>query len=154
MTLEITPVRGVAAHYGPREIDNSHGGQESTKMGVTKTAEWDFTFDNLPEVLDSNLPQVIPAKASIIGATLFVDDTWTGATAMNVGLSKKDGTVVDADGLIAAADDLDEGDVTEASAEALIGGSVGADPVQLTVAVTGTATAGKARVVVQYKYDK
>ena len=60
MTLEITPVRGVAAHYGPREIDNSHGGQESTKMGVTKTAEWDFNFDNLPEVLDSNLPQVIP----------------------------------------------------------------------------------------------
>ena len=55
MTLEITPVRGVAAHYGPRETDNSHGGQESTKMGVTKTAEWDFTFDNLPEVLNSNL---------------------------------------------------------------------------------------------------
>ena len=73
---------------------------------------------------------------------------------MNVGLSKKDGTVVDADGLIAAADDLDEGDVTEATAEAYIGKSVGADPVQLTVAVTGTATAGKARVVVQYKYDK
>jgi len=153
MTLEITPVRGVAAHYGPREVDNSHGGQESTKMGVTKTAEWDFTFDNLPEVLDSNLPQVIPAKASIIGVTLFADDDWTGATAMDVGLSKKDGTVVDADGLVAAADGLDEGDVTEGEG-ALVGSSVGADPVQLTVAVTGTATAGKARVVVQYKYDK
>jgi hypothetical protein len=122
-------------------------------MGVTKTAEWDFTFDNLPEVLDSNLPQVIPAKASIIDATLFVDDTWTGATAFNVGLSKKDGTVVDADGLIAAADGKNEGDVNVGEG-ALVGGSVGADPVQLTVAVTGTATAGKARVVVQYKYDK
>jgi hypothetical protein len=148
MTLEITPVRGVAAHYGPREIDNSHGGQESTKMGVTKTAEWDFNFDNLPEVLDSNLPQVIPGNASVINATVFVDDDWTGATALTVDLVEKDGTVALAD--IVPVTDLDEGDVTTAD----VGTKVSANPVQLVVTATGTATAGKARVVVQYKYDK
>lgn len=148
MTLEITPVRGVAAHYGPREVDNSHGGQESTKMGVTKTAEWDFNFDNLPEVLDSNLPQVIPGNASVINATVFVDDDWTGATALTVDLVEKDGTVALAD--IVPVTDLDEGDVTTAD----VGTKVSANPVQLVVTATGTATAGKARVVVQYKYDK
>lgn len=148
MTLEITPVRGVAAHYGPREVNNSHGGQESTKMGVTKTAEWDFKFDNLPAVLDSNLPQVIPGNASVINATVFVDDNWTGATALSVDLVEKDGTVALAD--IVPATDLDEGDVTTAD----VGTKVSANPVQLVVTTTGTATAGKARVVVQYKYDK
>jgi hypothetical protein len=148
MTLEITPVRGVAAHYGPREIDNSHGGQESTKMGVTKTAEWDFNFDNLPEVLDSNLPQVIPGNASVINATVFVDDDWTGATALTVDLVEKDGTVALAD--IVPVTNLDEGDVTTAD----VGTKVSENPVQLVVTATGTATAGKARVVVQYKYDK
>lgn len=148
MTLEITPVRGVAAHYGPREVDNSHGGQESTKMGVTKTAEWDFNFDNLPEVLDSNLPQVIPGNASIINATVFVDDDWAGATALAVDLVEKDGTVAEAD--IVPTTDLTEGDVTSAD----VGTKVSANPVQLVVTTTGTATAGKARVVVQYKYDK
>ena len=117
-------------------------------MGVTKTAEWDFNFDNLPEVLDSNLPQVIPGNASIINATVFVDDDWAGATALAVDLVEKDGTVAEAD--IVPTTDLTEGDVTSAD----VGTKVSANPVQLVVTTTGTATAGKARVVVQYKYDK
>ena len=148
MTLEITPVRGVAAHYGPRETDNSHGGQESTKMGVIKTAEWDFNFDNLPAVLDSNLPQTIPGKASVINVTIYVDEDWTGATAMSVSLVEKDGTV--AADAVAGASNLDEGDVTTAD----VGEKVSDNPVQLVVSTTGTATAGKARVVVNYKYDQ
>jgi hypothetical protein len=74
MTIELAPIRGVANHYGVRTTDNKYGGQESTKEGIVKSAEWSFSYDNLSTTLNSNLAQTIPANASIVEAKLYVDD--------------------------------------------------------------------------------
>jgi len=162
MTIEMAPIRGVANHYGTRTTRNKYGGQESTKMGVVKSAEWHFTYDDLPAALDSNLPQVIPANASIVSATLYIDEAFTstsGTTDLTVGLEQKDGTDIDVDGLITAVNAesalIDaNGDVVNGTG-ALVGKGIGANPGQLIVDKSvDDLTAGKARCVVEFAYDK
>tara|TARA_R110002167_G_scaffold4763_1_gene22476 strand:+ start:151 stop:639 length:489 start_codon:yes stop_codon:yes gene_type:complete len=162
MTIEMAPIRGVANHYGTRTTRNKYGGQESTKMGVVKSAEWHFTYDDLPAALDSNLPQVIPANASIVSATLYVDEAFTSTsttTDLTVGLEQKDGTDIDIDGLLTAANATQTtigtaGNVI-AGTGALVGVSVGANPGQLIVdSSADDLLTGKARCVVEFAYDK
>ena len=162
MTIEMAPIRGVANHYGTRTTKNKYGGQESTKMGVVKSAEWHFTYDDLPAALDSNLPQVIPANASIVSATLYVDEAFTSTsttTDLTVGLEQKDGTDIDIDGLLTAANATQTtigtaGNVI-AGTGALVGVSVGANPGQLIVdSSADDLLTGKARCVVEFAYDK
>jgi hypothetical protein len=152
MTIEMAPVRGVANHYGTRTTRNKYGGQESTKMGVVKSAEWHFSYDDLPAALNSNLPQVIPANASIVSATLYIDEAFTstsGTTDLTVGLEQKDGTDIDVDGLVAAA----EATQTAIGTAGNVG--IGANPGQLIVDKSADdLTAGKARCVVEFAYDK
>jgi hypothetical protein len=154
MTIELAPIRGVASHYGVRTSNNSLGGQESTKEGIVKSAEWSFSYDNLSATLNSNLAQTIPANASVVEATLYVDDPWVGGTNLTIGLYTPAGVAIDADGLVEAkltaaltANKVIAGD------GALIGTTVGANAGQLVAATTGTYTAGSARVVVKFKYD-
>ena len=158
----MAPIRGVANHYGTRTTRNKYGGQESTKMGVVKSAEWNFTFDDLPAALNSNLPQVIPANASIVSATLYIDEAFTstsGTTDLTVGLEQKDGTDIDVDGLVTALEATDTaigtaGNVVKGEG-ALVGTSIGANPGQLIVDKSvDDLTAGKARCVVEFVYDK
>lgn len=162
MTIEMAPIRGVANHYGTRTTKNKYGGQESTKMGVVKSAEWHFSYDDLPAALNSNLPQVIPANASIVSATLYVDEAFTSTsttTDLTVGLEQKDGTDIDIDGLLTAANATQTtigtaGNVI-AGTGALVGVSVGANPGQLIVdSSADDLLTGKARCVVEFAYDK
>jgi len=154
MTIELAPIRGVASHYGVRTSNNSLGGQEATKEGIVKSAEWSFSYDNLSATLNSNLAQTIPANASVVEATLYVDDAWVGGTNLTIGLYTPAGVAIDADGLVEAkltaaltANKVIAGD------GALVGTTVGANAGQLVAATTGTYTAGSARVVVKFKYD-
>ena len=154
MTIELAPIRGVASHYGVRTSNNSLGGQESTKEGIVKSAEWSFSYDNLSATLNSNLAQTIPANASVVEATLYVDDAWIGGTNLTIGLYTPAGVAIDADGLVEAkltaaltANKVIAGD------GAIVGTTVGANAGQLVAATTGTYTAGSARVVVKFKYD-
>jgi hypothetical protein len=154
MTIELAPIRGVASHYGVRTSNNSLGGQESTKEGIVKSAEWSFSYDNLSTTLNSNLAQTIPANASIVEATLYVDDAWVGGTNLTIGLYQADGTVIDADGLVAATITATlTANKVVTGAGALVGTTIGANAGQLVAATTGTYTAGSARVVVKFKYD-
>jgi hypothetical protein len=154
MTIELAPIRGVASHYGVRTSNNSLGGQESTKEGIVKSAEWSFSYDNLSTTLNSNLAQTIPANASIVEATLYVDDAWVGGTNLTIGLYQADGTVIDADGLVAATVTATlTANKVVTGAGALVGTTIGANAGQLVAATTGTYTAGTARVVVKFKYN-
>tara|TARA_R110000822_G_C15064813_1_gene467892 strand:- start:43 stop:510 length:468 start_codon:yes stop_codon:yes gene_type:complete len=155
MTIEIGRVRGVANHYGVRDTSNKYGGQESTKEGVVKSAEWAFAWNDLSSVLASNLAQSIPANASIVEATLYVDEAWVGGTNLTVGLYTSAGVAIDADGLVAATVTATlTANKVVVGAGALVGTTVGATAGQLVAATTGTYTAGTARVVVKYKYSK
>ena len=154
MTIELAPIRGVASHYGVRTSNNSLGGQESTKEGIVKSAEWSFSYDNLSATLNSNLAQTIPANASIVEATLYVDTAWVGGTNLTIGLYTPAGVAIDADGLVAATVTATlTANKVVTGAGALVGTTIGANAGQLVAATTGTYTAGSARVVVKFKYD-
>lgn len=89
----------------------------------------------------------IPALAVIKECETTVQSTVSGGTDFSVGLSQPDGTVIDADGLMAAVADTAVG-AHELGAGALIGASVGANSAQVTV--TGTRTAGQVKVKLTY----
>jgi hypothetical protein len=152
---------GVLNHYGPRETNGKYGAA-SKGTGIVKRAQWDFSYDDLPDAASNNLGFVIPAGASIVSATMYVDQAWTstsGTTDLLVGFEKSNGDAIDVDGLFDGTDATQTAIATEGNvvtgAGALIGASIGADNGELVVA--GSAddlTAGKARIVVEYVYDK
>jgi hypothetical protein len=152
---------GVLNHYGPRETNGKYGAA-SKGTGIVKRAQWDFSYDDLPDAATDGLGFVIPAGASIVSAKLYVDQAWTstsGTTDLTVGLQQANGTEIDNDGLVAAAEATQTAIGTEGNvvtgAGALIGKSVGANAGELVVAPTvDDLTAGKARIVVEYVYDK
>ena len=161
MTIEMAPKRGVANHYGVRSANNKYGGQENS-VGIVKSAEWEFTYNDLPAALASNLPQVIPALATIVSAKLVVDAAFTSTsttTDLTVGLEQSDGTDIDIDGLLTAANASQTvigtaGNVATGSG-ALIGKTVGAAAGQVIVQSSDSdLLTGSARLVVEYIYDK
>ena len=161
MAFENDAKRGVANHYGPREANGKYGAQ-SQSVGLVKQAVWSFDYDDLPAGGTNNLAHSIPAGAYIKSATLYVDQAWTstsGTTDLLVGLEKANGTDIDADGLFDGTDATQtaigtEGNVV-AGVGALVGATIGADAGELLVAPSvDDLTAGKARVVVEYVYDK
>lgn len=131
--------------------------------GVTQQMVIDINYDDLPaETSDldndgtndgwNDNDPYIPAGSLITRAVLIVETAFAGGTSYNFGLSQKDGTVIDADG-------IDAGVLTAALAAnlavqcngALVGGTalVTADA-YLKVAATGTFTAGKAKLFIEY----
>lgn len=158
MAYDIDPIRGVARHYNTRAVDESRGGVEQAD-GRVKTLEYVITPDFLPTYAqDGGLTVSIPAGAAIVDAYLDVEASFTttgGTGTVNVGLYQEDGTVIDADGLIAAA--------TEASlvagaritgAGALVGARIGAAAGQVTVTPSAALTGGEGRLLIRYTPGK
>lgn len=158
---------GLNQRYGtPRNTDALPGRQQS--YNGMKTIEFDFTFDNYP-VVQSDLDGdgnadgftgndvYIPAGSFITAGYIMVEDGFAGGTSWNMGLREVDGTSIDVDGLDAAvaAADLSAGDAVVMDG-ALVGGTstVGSDNAYVVFTPTGTFTAGKAKVVLQYLTTK
>jgi len=95
----------------------------------------------------------IPAGAYITGAYLVVTEAFAGGTSINLGFHEQDGTAIDVDG-------IDAGVTVAALAAnravncdgALVGGTVtvGADDAYFRAAPTGTFTAGKGTLYIEY----
>ena len=159
MGYEIGPKRGVANHYGPRGADNQYGGQDNSS-GVTKSASWTFDYNKLPVATLSNLEMQIPANATVTHAALRVLEpaVSSGTANITVGLTTTAGAVVDADGLITAANaayaKLEVKGQRIAGTGALVNAlPVGTSAVEVTVAAAATLTAGKFELVVHYQYN-
>lgn len=107
MALENSSGRGVLSHYGPRSVDESHGGETAGEDGVSRVVEYLFDYDDLPAYGATNLEHVIPAGARITKATFDVLVAFTSTsttTDLTVGLWQDDnGGTYDADGLLTAA---------------------------------------------------
>ena len=161
MAFEQDAKRGVVNHYGPRETNGKYGAV-SKGTGIVKRAQWEFSYDDLPDAATDGLGFVIPAGASIVSATMYIDQAWTstsGTTDLVVGLQEADGTEIDNNGLFDGTDATQTAIGTEGNVVtgvgALVGASIGAANGELVVAGSDTdLTAGKARVVVEYVYDK
>jgi len=111
-------------------VDGNHG--------LTDVSEWDAA---------------IPAGAYITKASLVVTEAAAGGTSFNIGLAETDQTVIDADGIDAgillaevAADKAVDCD------GALVGGTdtIGSAAGVVYITRTGTFTAGKADLVIEY----
>lgn len=157
MGIEVAAVRGVAVHYGARSTDGKYG-RYGGESGVTKSAEWTFSYDDLPVAGTDILGVSLPAYSQISSARLEILTAFAGGTSYNLGLEQSDGTDIDVDGIDAAValtamDGV--GDAVQCDG-ALVGGilSTGAAAAYLTVVATGTYTAGKARLVVEYTVAK
>lgn len=158
MAYDIDPVRGVVRHYNTRAVDESRGGVEQ-QDGRVKTIEYVITPDFLPTYAeDGGLTISIPAGAAIVDVYLDVEEDFTtdgGSATLDVGLYQEDGTVIDADGLIAAAA---EGDLVEGARitgdGALVGARIGSEAGQVTVEPSEDLTGGEARLLVRYTPSK
>ena len=162
MGFEIDGKRGVANYYGVRTTNGKFGGQQSTKEGVVKSAIWDFDYNDLPSFGTSGLHFQIPANATIVSATLYVDVAFTSTsttTDLLVGLYTGAGVEIDADGLITAANATQTaigtaGNVVAGSG-ALVGKTTGSAAGELVVAPsTADLLTGAGRIVVEYIYNK
>jgi len=151
MALENSAGINVVNHYGPRDTDASKGGQAKS-TGQIKRAEWQFAYDDLPTYGSTNIQFAIPANATIVSSKWITGTAWAGGTSLNVGLYQGDGTVIDADGLDAAITPTTAGAVIDGNG-ALVGATIGANAGELTVAATGTYTAGTATVIVEYHVE-
>lgn len=104
MAFETMAVRGTVAHYGRRKTNMKYGGIAHSNL--KRTAIWDFNYNDLPDAGTANLEQVIPLGSTIISAKFRVITAFTSTsttTDLTVGLQRADGTEIDNDGLLTAA---------------------------------------------------
>lgn len=147
-----------AQHYGPRETNTGLDNGVST-YGVVKQRELYFDY----EQANAGLPTAnantdagtltIPANSLIKAAYLKVDAAFTsgGAATLELGAQQTDGTVVDADGLDSLAVAALTAESWHVLDGALIGATVGANDVQISIDdATAVFTAGDGRLVVEY----
>jgi hypothetical protein len=150
--FEVMPIRNVVQHYGPRDAREDLGGR--IVRDYIKKARWEFTFDQLPGPGLTNIEQVIPAHSSILSAIFIVKTAFASGTSYTVGLQQADGTEIDNDGLLTAAN-LPVADLTPRGSVivgtgALITETIGANPGELVVLASGSFTAGRGEIIVTY----
>ena len=157
MSFETDAKRGVLNSYGPR-VTNGKFGAYHTTDGLLQTAMWDFAYNDLPAGSTSKLSFSIPANSTIVSAKLYVDSAFTstsGLTDLTVGLEQADGTDIDVDGLVTAAQatevTLAVADSVIVGAGALVGKTVGAAAGELVIIPsTADLLTGTGRVVVEF----
>lgn len=154
MAIEIQKIRNVAKNYGVR-VTNLELGAESHRVASIHTAVWTMDYNNLPTPGVNNLQQIIPAGSTIVRALLRVVTAFAGGTSYTVGLAQANGTPISATGLLTAAN-LPLASLTPAGklitgTGALVGTVSHATlDGELVVAASGTFTAGRAEIIVEY----
>jgi hypothetical protein len=154
MGFELDAKRGVLNHYGTRETNERFGGQTTNQQGTVKEAVWEVAYDKLPVAGADNLALSLPANSTIVGARFVTDVAFVGGTSYTVGLATSAGVAIDDDGLLTAANlplaNINAKGKTVVGTGALVNAPIGAAAGELVVAATGTFTAGRGRVIVQY----
>jgi hypothetical protein len=123
----------------------------------------DINYDDLPTFTTdlnndgtnngfSDQDAYIPAGSWIKSATFIVETAFAGGTSYDVGTYTQAGAAIDADGI---EDDLLTAELAANEAHVANGAQVGAtvlvtSDAYLVVAATGTFTAGKAKLVIEY----
>jgi hypothetical protein len=137
MAKESTSGLGVYNVYGPRETGEGRSGSIRT-AGVEKQLELYFTHDTA-----SIVSAVIPAGSIVLSVTADVVEAFTGASDLDVGTDGSE-TSNGADLAVTAG-------VYKGTLSGTWNGTVLAADTTVGVAITGNATAGKAKVVVTYR---
>lgn len=141
---------GLMVGYGPADTRNELAGGIETKgrvrqVSMTVYYDKDVTAEDMRGA-------TIPAGATILSADAVVVEAFTGGTSIEVGTIGTDGSSADANALITATEGATANLTANAvvtGAGALVGAVTTAD-VNLTSATTGSYTAGKAVVTIEY----
>ena len=162
MAYETDSKRGVQNHFGARKTNQKFGGASLDGSGRKYVARWRFNYDDLPAGATSNLGVSIPANSTILSAKLNIITAFASSsstTDLTVGLEQADGTDIDLDGLITAAQATQTTiavansviDGASGTAAALINTTIGSAAGELVVTPTvADLTAGRAELVVEY----
>ena len=142
-----------ATYFGTREIEDQLPHAFAGSQG-NKVQRLDFNFDSLPTFGVDEAILEIPANAFIVKATLRVQEAFAGGTSYNIGLTSSAGSVIDADGIdaaiaLTAIDTVGETVLCNGALVAALAG-IGAVAGQVVVAATGTFTAGRASLEIEY----
>lgn len=155
MTTEVH--NGVRNWYGNRDGEEQLPAVIKTE-GYVKQLVVDFDHASLPvDSADGSMVIEIPADSFIVSSKLHVKEAAAGGTSYTIGLTQSDGTAIDADGLHTAAQLVTAGLTEDAwlvGGGALVGATIGAAGGQIDVVATGTFTAGKYRLIVEYILPK
>lgn len=156
---------GLLVRFGQDQARETQGVMAHPRTaGALRHMVVDINWDDLPTfttdsdndgTLDafSGQDNFIPAGSYISRALLVVETAFAGGTSYDIGLYDEDGSAIDADGIdddIAVAD-LGTDEVVDCDGT-LVGGTVtiGSSNGYLVVAATGTFTAGKAKLFIEY----
>lgn len=160
MSYEDSAGLGVQNHYGPRSVDNHFGGELPGK-GAIRQAEYVFTYDNLPAASTYEMTKLLPDNCMLIDAYIEVIEAFAGGTSYDIDMVTSAGAAIGSgtdklwDALaLADIDEVGNQSVSSTHAGTNSGNALNiqvTEPCQLAVAATGTFTAGKARIVVEYK---
>lgn len=161
MTFETGLIRGVVKNYGTRETNGKYGSRTTTK-DLIKRAVWTFDYDDLPAGAANNIGLSIPANSTIVSAKLRIVTAFASTsttTDLTIGLEESDGTDIDLDGLITAAQATQTAiavagaiiDGASGTAGALIGKTIGTAAGELVVTPNvDDLTAGRGEMIVEY----
>lgn len=153
MAVSDSIINGVRNIFGPVDAKDNNVPSKATKL-KTEVYVCDFRYDDLPAASSTDEGRlVIPAKSFIVSARLEVLEAFAGGTSYNIGTEQADGTDIDVDGLFAALAlaSIDTVGKWAVGAGALVGAvsSLTLDS-HLVAVATGTFTAGRARLIVEY----
>lgn len=141
---------GLEIGFGRRDTKNVEAGTIEVK-GQVRQLEVEMYFDEANTTASAK-NAVIPKGAVVVSATVYVKEAFVGGTALTVGTILKDGTGAAATAFVTATEaavaNLGAGKVIT-GAGALVGKTTATD-VQVTATPTGTHTAGRATVLIQY----
>ena len=149
----------VRNHYNAREVDDKFGGDPKTE-GVIRQTEWTFSYDDLPVSGLGQMEKLIPDNSWIKDCYIETIEAFVGGTSYDIDL------VTTAGGAIGSGEDklfdllatAEVNVVGEWRSSRTHGGTNSANaldiavvsPAQLQVVATGTFTAGKARMIIEY----
>lgn len=124
--------------------------------GNQGTIEYTVNFDDFPTTIGgvfTDADSYIPAGSIIRQCLLLTDVAWVGGTNVEIGTYQKSGTVIDADGIDAAilTAALTAGSVI-VNDGALAANKLSSATLDsyIGVVLTGTYTAGKSRLIIEY----
>ena len=154
---------GLTQEYGKRTVEDDIRRNPSVYGAISQVAV-QLDYDNFPNydedasggaTMDSfgDKQAFVPAGSFIVNAYLVVETAFAGGTNVTIGLYNKAGTAIDADGIDATiATAALAANMAVVCDGALVRGTatVGAADAYLKATFTGTYTAGKSRLVIEY----
>ena len=164
MAFQNMLIRDVSNYYGVRVTDLKFGAKLHS-VGQVKSTAWTFDFDDLPVVGTNKQIQLIPINSYVMEAYFQVITAFTGSSGLfDIDLVEPDGTSIGSgedklwDDLALASIDSTEV-LLELKSSTCASGSNSGDRIMekltaagnLQVAIpSGSFTAGRARIVVEY----